>query len=262
MLQYENDNNLSRRISLYAYGTNRVSWSDWFFRFVPLNPRTTVLDVGCGNAALWASQTRPIPNDTRVVLADQSPGMIRAAQQSLRAVDGNWEFQIASVERLPFESQSFDVVIANHMLYHAADMSAAVHELGRVLKPDGVALASTNGDGHLRQLCEWAVQCGLSEAAETLKRIPAAFGLANGAGILNAVFAIVATHRYSDSLAIPDAAPVLGYVKSMQLPDSGEKMKKLGILLEQELVKNGKIVIDTDSGVVEARHAGLSEHAS
>lgn len=46
----------------------------------------------------------------------------------------------ANLMDMPFESNSFDVVICSHVLEHVPDDSRAMQELQRVLKPGGTAL--------------------------------------------------------------------------------------------------------------------------
>jgi SAM-dependent methyltransferase len=50
-----------------------------------------------------------------------------------------------SVENLPVEDSSFDVVLCNQVLEHCSDPAQAVRELGRVTAPVGRVLASTHG---------------------------------------------------------------------------------------------------------------------
>lgn len=49
----------------------------------------------------------------------------------------------ADVCKLPFANESFDVVIANHVLEHVADDQAAMRELRRVTKSGGQAIFQT-----------------------------------------------------------------------------------------------------------------------
>lgn len=49
----------------------------------------------------------------------------------------------ADVCALPFANASFDMIIANHVLEHVFDDSAAMRELHRVIKPGGQALLQT-----------------------------------------------------------------------------------------------------------------------
>lgn len=46
----------------------------------------------------------------------------------------------ADVQSLPFDNDFFDVVICNHVLEHVNDLSRALSELLRVLKPNGFAI--------------------------------------------------------------------------------------------------------------------------
>lgn len=48
--------------------------------------------------------------------------------------------QKADLTALPFENASFDVVICSHVLEHIPDDRAAMREIMRVLKPEGVAM--------------------------------------------------------------------------------------------------------------------------
>lgn len=50
-----------------------------------------------------------------------------------------------SVEQLPVEDASFDVVLCTQVLEHCGDPARAVHELRRVTAPAGRVLASTHG---------------------------------------------------------------------------------------------------------------------
>ena len=49
------------------------------------------------------------------------------------------------VQDLPVPEESFDWVGAHYMLYHVADISRALQEVWRGLKPGGILLAAANG---------------------------------------------------------------------------------------------------------------------
>ncbi|MBP1839063.1 class I SAM-dependent methyltransferase [Formosa algae] len=46
----------------------------------------------------------------------------------------------ADICNLPFEDQSFDVILCNHVLEHIPDDTKAMHELYRILKPGGMGI--------------------------------------------------------------------------------------------------------------------------
>ena len=58
----------------------------------------------------------------------------------------------ADATRLPFPDDTFDAVIAMHMLYHVADQERAIAEFHRVLRPGGTLLVTTNGIDNMREL--------------------------------------------------------------------------------------------------------------
>jgi SAM-dependent methyltransferase len=83
-----------------------------------------VLDVGCGD--------RPY--------AELFPGATGFD------VPGNPHADLhGSLEAIPVEDASFDVVLCLQVLEHVPDPAAAVHELRRVVRPGGRVLASTHG---------------------------------------------------------------------------------------------------------------------
>ena len=79
---------------------------------------------------------------------DISRGMLEKAEARARTqglfVDANGKsaatFAVADAERLPFPDASFDCVVDTFSLCVFADPEAALREVRRVLKPDGVAL--------------------------------------------------------------------------------------------------------------------------
>jgi SAM-dependent methyltransferase len=99
------------------------------------------LDVGAGRGiASYAlardgfTVTALEPNPSALVGAAAIRGL---AAESGVAINVCEEFS----ERLPFESNSFDVVFARAVLHHTTDLSSACAEFQRVLKPGGVMLA-------------------------------------------------------------------------------------------------------------------------
>lgn len=101
---------------------------------IPLN--ALCLDVGCGEGrtarALAAEPGR------QVVGADFSVEMLRVA----RACGSlpNLHYCAADAMQLPFADGSFDTVVAVTTLNNVPDLSLALGEMGRVLRPGGTAL--------------------------------------------------------------------------------------------------------------------------
>lgn len=60
---------------------------------------------------------------------------------------------VGGVQALPFQDRSFDVVVANAMLYHVPDLPAGIAELARVMRAQGHLVATTVGCEHLGEVC-------------------------------------------------------------------------------------------------------------
>ena len=126
-----------------------------------------MLEVGCGEGEL-AERLAAIVLD--VVAIDQSPRMVELTRA--RGVDA----RVADVQELPFPDDSFDAVLAAWMLYHVADLDRGLSEIGRVLRPGGRLVATTNAADHLGELLalggmeRWDLTFRAENAAEILGR--------------------------------------------------------------------------------------------
>lgn len=97
-----------------------------------------LLDVGCGPGSITAGLARLVaPGE--VVGVDASEEVLATARTHLaeQGVD-NVELHAADVYALPFPDDSFDVAHAHQVHQHLADPVAALTEIRRVLKPEGL----------------------------------------------------------------------------------------------------------------------------
>jgi len=106
-------------------------------------PGNRVLDAGCGcgmdtfiAALLAGSQGQAHGIDLTAEMLD----LARAAVAS-SGID-NVEFREGSIEALPFEDATFDLVISNGALNLIPDKAAAFSEIARVLRPKGALAAA------------------------------------------------------------------------------------------------------------------------
>ncbi|HEX9415134.1 MAG TPA: class I SAM-dependent methyltransferase [Gaiellaceae bacterium] len=233
--QYATDANLRARIDLHSrFSMNPQPWHRWVFDRLDFGPEARILEVGCGPAELWAENRDRIPSGWRLTLADLSPGMVEAA----RAVMGDRaECQVANVQELPFDDESFDGAIANHMLYHAFDRARALGELARVLSPGGMLYAATNGADHLKEikaLLERPVEWG--------------FGLEVAQDELAAFFE-VELDLYPGDLEVTEAEPVLAFVRSL---DCGE-VEGARELVEETIAREGAFHVTKSTGLFSCR---------
>jgi SAM-dependent methyltransferase len=247
--QYRDSSKLMARMRLHLkYGGATVL--DQLPGRLGIPAGASVLEVGCGPGRFWERAAAAFPSDIDILLTDISPGMVEEAVARVRGI-GRWSKvrgQLADVIALPFADASFDVVLAMHMLYHAADPQAAVAEIARVLRPDGMAVATTNGLGNLSALMELghAVLGGPSS-----DRGAAAFSLETGEPMMRECFEVVELHRSTDVLRVTDPADIVAYMLSFPPGDEadGELRARLEAKVEETFVAGGGVFsVTRDTG--------------
>jgi len=102
-----------------------------------------VLEVGCGTGVLTRVLAR-WPGVATVVGVDLAASLLDKAR-ALASELGNVSFDEADARSLPFEDESFDVVVFDSTLTHVPGPERAVAEAFRVLRPVGY-LAAFDGD--------------------------------------------------------------------------------------------------------------------
>ena len=93
-----------------------------------------ILDVGCGTGTFIESQVKYYPQKRFQWFGiDPSSGMLANAREKVPSA--SWIH--ASAERLPFNDHFFDYVTTRFTHHHFTDLTMAVLQIFRVLKPDG-----------------------------------------------------------------------------------------------------------------------------
>ena len=98
-----------------------------------------VLDVGCGTGVLARAARERVRPDGAVIGVDPNDGMLAVARRT--APDVRWVEGVA--EHLPAEVDAVDRVLCQFAAMFFTDPGLAVAEMGRVLRPDGLALLAT-----------------------------------------------------------------------------------------------------------------------
>jgi ubiquinone/menaquinone biosynthesis C-methylase UbiE len=70
-------------------------------------------------------------------VTDLSPGMVEAAQRNAEMAGLHVSGRVADVEALPYDDDSFDLVVGHAVIHHVPDVEQAFREIVRVLKPGG-----------------------------------------------------------------------------------------------------------------------------
>jgi SAM-dependent methyltransferase len=108
------------------------------FSLGSLEPGERVLDLGsgAGTDALVAAQM--VGAEGHVTGIDMTPEMLAKARDAAAELgSGNVEFVEGEAERLPFQDESFDVVVSNGVIDLIPDKEAVFAELFRVLRSGG-----------------------------------------------------------------------------------------------------------------------------
>ena len=214
--QYRTSGNLDARIRLHQlFSTNPYGWTRWVFDQLDAPAQAQVVEIGCGPATLWVENRERILSGWQITLTDQSPGMMQQAQANLATTSHEFHFQQAVAQAIPFDDATFDIVIANHMLYHVPDRPRALAEIRRVLKPGGRLYAATNGQSHMQELGTLIQQFDPALDYRALSPPDRFFSLENGRAQLAPWFTDIELRRYEDNLAVTDAKALVDYVFSM-----------------------------------------------
>jgi len=251
--QYKDPSNLDARVEIHQrFSTNPYGWFQWVFdALLKLPEDARILELGCGHGLLWKENIGRIPAGWNITLSDFSPGMLDAAWRNLVVTGRPFQFKEIDAQSIPFEENTFDAVIANHMLYHIPDRPKALAEIRRVLKPNGRLIATTVGEHHMKEMSDWLSRVGAGKASGMFS-IP--FVLENGAGQLEQFFNHISLSRYEDHLEITEVEPIIAYIRSgFAASDLMEdELAALKRELQAELREDGKIFIAKDSGLFEA----------
>ena len=250
--QYATDKNLNARAALHAlYSTNKQGWGNWVVEQYDIQPGMRILELGCGNGTMWSGRT--LPEGVELVLSDFSEGMLEAAKANTAHLS-RAEYRVVDAQDIPFDDGVFDIVIANHMLYHIPDADKALAEIARVLKAGGLFYATTLGNDNFKEMIALltAFDARIDLALDAVTRT---FGLETGGAKLAHHFAAVETRRYEDSLHITEAKPMIDYILSLQgignVNDiiAGDEVARFAAYVNGIFDKNGFFDVTKDAGM-------------
>ena len=208
--QYKTSGNLATRISIHdKYSVNKMGFGNWIFSHYGDLSGLRVLELGCGNGAMWKNRQDVISGTEEFILSDFSEGMLAAAKDNLGS--GKIKYQVIDIQDIPFEDESFDVVISNMMLYHVPDIHKGLREVRRVLKKgSGKFFAATYGEHGIMDFMSELLS-DTSFRDNTNK----SFTLQNGGEILSSHFQSVTIYNYEDALEVTVTEDLAEYMLSL-----------------------------------------------
>ena len=173
----------------------------WQLDLIDTHDVRVALDAGCGRGRLTAELRHRIAPAGVLVALDLALTPLRRAVR-LSRVNG----VRGDIAALPFLSRTFDLVVAGHVLYFAADARTWVRELRRVLDDGGMLLASANSASSARRLLALHVEaCRRAGLGAMAERALAPtwrdqFTLENGAAQLRREFTRIEVRARDDAL--------------------------------------------------------------
>ena len=211
--QYQNAANITARIRLHSlYSTNPLGWFVWLYQQASIQDGMKILEIGCGNGALWQQNLSVLPPHVQIVLSDISAGMIHDVQNRF-GNDARFSCMVFDAAHMPFDDNTFDLVIANHMLFYCDDLSQVLQECARVLKVNGHLEASTYSSRHMKEITE-LVQSFSPQIVLSKDKLYEKFGLDHGAELLSPYFRDIERRKYQDSIVLHEAEPLIAYILS------------------------------------------------
>ena len=113
-------------------------WRDRVANFT--RPGMSVLDICTGTGDLAFKIAKKIGQQGKLVGIDFSPEMLSLAEAKKKQLNLNSriDFRLSRAEELPFESESFDLVVSAFAMRNVrANLERVLNEIFRVLKPGG-----------------------------------------------------------------------------------------------------------------------------
>lgn len=249
--QYNKADNLNARIKLHElYSTGKQNWYGFLRQLLNLQPGMRLMAMGEGNGMQWRTPTGELPEGFHGVLSDFSYGMISEAALHLKD-HRDFGFLSCDAQQLPFGMGCFDVVTANHMLYHVPSPELAIAEAARLLKPDGLFVAATNGIGHMEKLQELLVE--FEPGFEKGHRYFEAFTLESGVERVKGYFGKVDRIDFDENLWVTSAEDLADYAFSMPALQESiplERRAELVTCFGRLIARDGGIFIAKATGVL------------
>jgi methionine biosynthesis protein MetW len=142
--RYEQHNRLERGAGFVFAGPERAA----LFRRYVGGPGRRVLDLGCRDGAL----TRAYREGNEIIGVDADrDALAEAAKLGIETHRADLD------EPLPFEDESFDVVVAGELLEHLRDPRLLVAEARRMLRAGGTLVASVPNSYRLKNRLRFLV---------------------------------------------------------------------------------------------------------
>ena len=211
---YETEAPLSTRVGAFGRYLAVDSTSQRLFQEVTreVAGSSPILDIGCGVGVPLLPVGPTVLDRSDVMAGDLSLSQLRSIGRTASGSPSNLlQFD---ARRLPFRSGSFGSAVARHMLYHVPDPRQAAAEAARVIRDDGLFVATTNSSSSRPELQQAHVEAVADLGGRLVERMSTNFDEESGGQKLADSFRRVHAESWSGVLAFPTAEEVLDYYRS------------------------------------------------
>jgi ubiquinone/menaquinone biosynthesis C-methylase UbiE len=256
LYQYGTTEKLDTRIEAHQrYSERPDDYLNWVLDRLDPHPGDLALDVGCGKGSYHPLL---IARGVRAILGvDASPAMVAASQHQANTQGLPVIAIEANAERLPVPDASYDLSMANHVLFLIADQRAALRELRRVLKPSGRVVLTTNSEDHCQRLMAVHRAAAQRLGYQAVERVMGRFHLGH-LPLVREAFPTVQCFVREDAFLFPTTDAALRYYGSglvdaiVDPPAGGEHRARLLALVGDEIDaiirREGVFRVAKDSG--------------
>lgn len=249
--QYKNGKNLDARIKLHKYcSQNPQRWFRWIFEHMQLR-NERVLELGCGDGTLWLENAEAIPKGAKILLSELSAGMLEDTRKNLSGCPGDFTYEVIDCHEIDKPDDSFDLVVANLVLFYVRDIKRVLAEIRRVLRPGGRFVCATYGARHMKEVEELVKEFNPRIRLSSV-HLYDNFGLENGENQLKQYFTDVQCLLYPDELRVTDVKLLMDYILSChgnQREVLIPEYDRFKAFLEKKLARKGMIRITKQAGI-------------
>jgi ubiquinone/menaquinone biosynthesis C-methylase UbiE len=137
-----------------------------FLKHLPLKHGDHVLDVACGTGIVTRLVAPVVGPGGQVTGIDISVDMLAVARKNATSLGATIQWRLGDADDLPFEDETFDLVLCQQGFQYFSDQAATLREMNRVLVPGGrLALCVASSIDAIQQPYHWAKAKALSRHA-------------------------------------------------------------------------------------------------
>ena len=118
-----------------SLGIHRV-WKKTLLNMMNSSPNQKLIDVACGTGDIAKLFLKYVNNDAQISCVDPNKEMLKKGKEKLNEYK-NIKWIISSAEKLPVKNDTFDFYTISFGLRNTKNLSKALSEAYRVLKPGG-----------------------------------------------------------------------------------------------------------------------------